>query len=89
MRVDGDDPAGTSEGSAGQVGVRVVADPFARVEFQDGEEPFEIWVSGADLAGLTTAETITNEPPLEVTDCTERDLVVSPRSYLLDLLETP
>lgn len=71
----------------GEVGVRVLTDPQARVDLGFAETPFEVWGQGSSISDLDRQDSLTNAVPdgLDETDCEQRDVITSPTRYLLDI----
>lgn len=74
----------------GDVGVRILTDPLARIDVGYSESPFELWGVGTSLTDIRGDVALTSSPSpgFDDGDCVRRDVIDHPTRYLLDLLET-
>ncbi len=76
--------------ASGDVGVRLLTDPLARIDLGYADTPFELWGNGTSLTDLRSDVTLDGATPAEIDDagCIRRDVISHPTRYLLDLLAT-
>lgn len=76
--------------ATGDVGVRILTDPLARIDLGYRDSPFELWGVGESLTDLRGEVPLTDATPptVDETDCIQRDVLVHPTRVLLDVLAT-